>query len=412
MAGPEIRPRLLRLRALIAPTDPPLSREENVTFWLSDEQREIRALAREFAAGELRPHAPRWDAARRLDPEVFAKLGELGFMGMRIPEAYGGLELDLSTYLLVLEELAWGDASLALSVAIHSGPVTGSLLRYGTEAQKEAYLPRMAAGETVGAFALSEAEVGSDAGSLRAGYRREGEEWVLTGRKKWVTNGGLGGLVLLFAREEGGKAISAFLVDRDVEGYRVGKREVTLGLAASETVEVELAGVRLPSGALLGEAGKGFRYAMEALEVGRLGIAALSLGIARAAFEHARDYAREREQFGRPLSEFQATRFKLAEMGIRLSRARALMHAAAQGLGGATDPEAPSPGVLAAMAKLTASEDAVWTADEAVQIFGGYGYMRDYPVERLLRDAKGTEIFEGTSEVMRLVVAREMLGAS
>lgn len=382
-----------------------------MTSWISDEQREIRALAREFAAGEIRPQAPSWDTARKLDPEIFSKLGELGFMGMRVPEAYGGLGLDLSTYLLVLEELAWGDASLALTVAIHSGPVTGALLRYGSEAQKEQYLPKMASGETIGAFALSEAEVGSDAGSLRTGYRPEAEEWLLTGRKKWVTNGDSGGLILLFAREEGGKGISAFLLDRETEGYRVGKREVTLGLAASETVEVELDGVRLGSDALLGEAGMGFRYAMAALEVGRLGVAALSLGIARAAFEHAREYSRERVQFGRPLSEFQATRFKLAEMSVRMSRTRALIRTASQGLDGSSDPEAPSAGVLAAMAKLSASEDAVWIADEAVQIFGGYGYMRDYPVERLLRDAKGTEIIEGTSEVMRLVVAREVLEA-
>ncbi len=394
---------------------------------LSEEQREIRSLAREFALGELRPRAGEWDAARSLDPGIFARLGELGFMGMRIPEGYGGLELDLATYLLALEELSWGDASVALGVAIHSGPVTSLLLRYGTEAQKERYLPGMASGRTLGAFALSEAGAGSDARALKARYGREGSGWVLNGTKKWVTNGGSAGVVVLFAVAGEGEEISAFLVEPGTPGYAVGKREVTMGMAASETVEVELSDLHLGDDALLGEEGMGFRYAMEALNVGRLGIAAQALGISRAAFEHAREYARERVQFGSALVEFQATRFKLAEMGLRIGRGRALLEAAAESLSGPlardegttpppggedgreVDPEAPEAGTLSAMAKVTASEDAVWIADEAVQIFGGYGYMRHYPVEKLLRDAKGTEIYEGTSEIMRLVVARDLL---
>ncbi len=397
-----------------------------MTLRLTEEQREIRELAREFSRKELRPHAPAWDAARGLDPAVFAKLGELGFMGMRVPEAYGGLELDLASYLLVLEELAWGDASVALGVAIHSGPVTSLVLAHGTEGQKEEWLPRLATGEVLGAFALSEAGAGSDARALSASYRPEGPGWVLDGRKKWITNGGRAGLIVLFAKEEGGEGISAFLVDRRTPGYRPGKREVTMGMAASETVEVELDGLRLEEGALLGEEKAGFRYAMEAMDVGRLGISAQALGIARAAFEHARAYASERVQFDTPLSGFQATRFKLAEMSLRITRGRALMRHAAESLeaarpgvgskplpaAGEVDPEAPAAGALAAMAKATASEDAVWITDEAVQIFGGYGYMRDYPVEKLLRDAKGTEIYEGTNEIMRLVVARDALRAA
>jgi alkylation response protein AidB-like acyl-CoA dehydrogenase len=383
-----------------------------VAFQLTEEQREIRALAREFAEGEIRPHAAQWDHERELDSRIFGKLGELGFMGMLIPEEFGGMELDLATYLLVLEELAWADAGVALGVAIHSGPVSSLLMRYGSQEQKERHLPLLATGESVGVFALSEPGAGSDAQSLATVWERDGEDFLLNGTKKWITNGDLGGVVVLFAREASGKRISAFLVEPGVPGYGVGKREITMGLSASHTMEIELDGVRLPPGSLLGEEGAGFRYAMEALEIGRLGIAVQSLGIARAAFEHARAYARERVQFGKALSEFQATRFKLAEMATRITAARALAHSAAEALEGRTDPEALEPGSLAAMAKLVASETAVWTADEAVQIFGGYGYMREYPVEKLLRDAKGTEIYEGTNEIMRLVIARDVLRAA
>lgn len=214
----------------------------------------------------------------------------------------------------------------------------------------------------------------------------------------------------MFAKEADGDRISAFLLDPELHEYRVGKRETTMGLAGSETVELHLDGVAVGEDALLGAEGKGFAYAMEALEIGRLGIAAQATGIARAAYEHALQYSSERVQFGRPLSGFQATRFKLAEMATRITASRALTRAAAEALDGETDAEDPTPGTLAAMAKLTASEAAVWTTDEAVQIFGGYGYMREYPVERLLRDAKGTEIYEGTNEIMRLLVAREVIG--
>ena len=381
-----------------------------MTLRLTEEQLEIRALARDFVRGEIRPRAPEWDAARALDPKVFSDLGELGFMGMRIPESHGGLGLDLLTYLSVLEELAWGDAGVALGVAIHSGPVTGLLTKYGTAEQKDRYLPRLASGEIVGAFALSEPGAGSDAGSLTTSWNKAGEGMTLTGMKKWVTNGARSGLIVLFAREGSEGRISAFLLDPDLHTYQVGKREITMGLSASETVELRFDEVLLDDGALLGDEGAGFAYAMEALEIGRLGIAAQATGICRAAYEHARDYAEERVQFGRKLSEFQATRFKLAEMTTRIAGARALTFSAAAALEGSTDPESHSPGALAAMAKLTASEAAVWTADEAVQIFGGYGYMRHYPVERLLRDAKGTEIYEGTNEIMRLVIARESAG--
>ena len=379
------------------------------------ERLEILSLAREFALGELRPHAMAWDAERRMDDGILAKLSELGFLGMRVPEEYGGLGFDAETYLGVLEELAFGDAAVALSVAIHNGPVCGTLLRHGTRQQKERWLPALAAGDHLGAFALSEPEAGSDAGALSAEASPHEGGWLVSGTKRWVTNGGKAGLVLVFARAPEG--VSTFLVRPHQPGYRVTATEKTMGLRASETATVELDGVRVEGEDLLGEAGHGFRYALEALDVGRIGIAAQAVGIGRAAMEHALQYALERHQFGRALAEFGATQAKLAEMHRRILGARALALQAGKSLDeaeaggeGRKGPEGVT--ALAAVAKLFASEAATWIADEAIQIFGGYGYMRDYPVEKLLRDAKGTEIYEGTNEIMRHVIAREILRAS
>ncbi|MGD2069768.1 MAG: acyl-CoA dehydrogenase family protein [Gemmatimonadota bacterium] len=382
---------------------------------LSAEQREIRALAREFAGGEIRPHSARWDAEGGLDDEIFGSLAELGFLGLLVPEEHGGLGLDLVTYLLILEELAWGDAAVALSVAIHNGPVVGILMTHGSADQKSTWLPRLAAGDAVGAFALSEEDAGSDAAAVACRARRRNGSWVLSGRKKWVTNGRRAGMVLVFARTgEGEHDIGCFLVDPSTSGYAVAGRATTMGLRASETVHVELQEVAADC---VGESDQGFRYAMEALDLGRAGVAAQALGIGRAAMEHAIRYAREREQFGQPLAGFGAIQEKLANMAGRLAPARALTRAVAVELdarrrGEDPDPDdggADRPVARAALAKIAASEAATWVADEAVQIFGGYGYMRDYPVEKLMRDAKGTEIYEGTSEVLRHVVAREIL---
>ena len=374
------------------------------------EQLEIQALARDFADGELAPHAAAWDEARSLGDDVFGKLAELGFLGMLVPEEHGGLGFDVTTYLLVLEELSRGDAAVGLSVAIHCGPVTGLVLRHGTDAQKAHWLPRLASGEALGAFALSEAEAGSDAASLTAEARLDGDTWVLAGEKRWVTNGRRAGLVVTFARTPEG--VGAFLVEPDTAGYAVGSAEVTLGLRASETVSVTLDDLRLPTSGLLGSPAEGMTYALQALDVGRVGIAAQAVGIGRCAMEHAVAYALERQQFGKALADFGATRAKVAEMHRRIAGARTLAHHAGealQGYLGGTHPRTGADGAtaLAAAAKLAASEAATWVADEAVQIFGGYGYMRDYPVEKLLRDAKGTEIYEGTNEIMRHVIARE-----
>jgi alkylation response protein AidB-like acyl-CoA dehydrogenase len=380
----------------------------------SAEQLEIQAMAREFAETELRPHAASWDERRALDEEVFAKLAELGFMGMLVAEEHGGLGFDHTTYLLVLEELAWGDASVALSVAVHNGPVATLLGRHASEAQRERWLPALASGQSIGAFALSEPGAGGDAAALETYARKQGEGWSLSGEKRWVTNGARAGLVVVLART-GADSEGAFLVTPDMDGYSVGERERTLGFRASETVSVELGEVNLGADGLVGEAGAGLGYALEALDVGRLGTAAVAVGIGRAALEHAAEYALAREQFGQPIARFGAIQDKLACMAQHLGAGRALAMEAAclldvegdgagrarTGLAGIT--------ARAALAKVSASEAATWIADEAIQIFGGYGYMRHYPVEKLLRDAKGTEILEGTSEVMRQVIAHEVL---
>lgn len=384
---------------------------------LSAEQLEIRAMARDFATGEIRPHAEAWDAARALPDEIFRKVGELGFLGMRVPEAHGGLGLDLTTTLLTLEALAWGDASVALSVLIHGGPVSTCVMEWGSDEQKADWLPRLASGEVLGAFALTEPEAGSDATSLEAVATATDDGWVISGTKSWVTNGERADLLLVFARtgaaDSGAEGLSAFLVPAHAEGISVTGRERTLGMSASESVTLEFDQVAVGAEALLGSEGGGWSVARSALVVGRLMVAAQALGIAQAAYDHALRYGGEREQFGSPISGFGAVQEKLAGMAIRIAGARALLLQTAARAEGVDPGEAlafpSSLAAAAAMVKVAASEAAMWVADEAVQIFGGYGYMRDYPVERLMRDAKGTEIYEGTNEVLRWIVARDAI---
>jgi alkylation response protein AidB-like acyl-CoA dehydrogenase len=376
---------------------------------LTAEQLEIRTLAREFAGDALRPRSGEWDAAGEIDGAVFDQLAELGFMGMRVPEAYGGLELDTPTYLTALEAISWGDASVALAVGIHGGPISEVLMRHGSEEQKERWLPRVAAGEFLAAFALTEPEAGSDAASLQATAVREGEEWVLKGTKTWITNGDRAGAILVFARTTE-RGIGAFWVPRDTPGYSIVENKTTMGFTGSETVTARLEDVRIPADHLIGDPERGFSYALESLGIGRLGVGALAVGIGQAAMEHAVRYAGERKQFGRPIGEFGAIQEKIANMAARLASARALiLESGARMDGAGVDDGGPTLATRCALAKLVATEAAVWVADEAVQIFGGYGYMREYPVEKLLRDAKGTEIFEGTSEILRLITAREYL---
>ena len=374
---------------------------------LSETQRQIVDLAREFARAHIEPHAAEWDRTAHFARDVLDELGKLGFLGMSSPEEYDGMGLDTLTYLLALEELAAADASVAVSVSIHNAIPATMLLRHGNARQKERWLKPMARGELLAGFALSEPESGSDAASLSARALRAGDQWVLSGTKAWATNGGTADVMMIMVRTDrpdarrGAKGISTFIVPTDAPGYRPGKPEDKMGLRASNTAAIALEDVRLTADHLLGEEGQGFVYAMEGLDVGRLGIAIQAVGIARRALEHALAYCAERKQFGQPLREFEAVQFKLADMATRVEAARALAHAAA-----ARRDRGESITSQASMAKLFASETAMWVTTQAVQLFGGYGYMRDFPVEKLFRDAKVTEIYEGTSEIQRIVIAR------
>jgi alkylation response protein AidB-like acyl-CoA dehydrogenase len=376
---------------------------------LSDEQREIQRMARDFARTEIAPNVEQWDRDAHFERAIIDRMGELGFLGMLIPERYGGLELNAQSYLVALEEIAAVDASTAVAMSVHNSLPTQMILRYGNEAQRERFLGPMARGEWLGAFALSETDAGSDAASLHARARRDGDGWILEGTKAWVTSGSDADVILVMVRTDspsdrkGARGISAFIITPDLPGFRVGRKEDKMGLRASPTVQLVFDQMRVPGDRLLGEEGMGFVYAMQSLDNGRLGIAAQSVGIARAALEAATAYAAERRQFGRPIKEYQGVQFKLADMATRVTASRALLHAAAK-----SKDRGEQVTQFSAMSKLMASETAMWVTTQAVQILGGYGYMKDYPVERLFRDAKVTEIYEGTSDIQRIVIAREL----
>jgi alkylation response protein AidB-like acyl-CoA dehydrogenase len=380
---------------------------------LTEEQREIQRTAREFAQAEIAPYSAAWDRDSYFDRSLIGKMGELGFLGMMLPEEYGGLALPTTTYLVALEEIAASDASVAVSMSVHNSLPTQMLLRWGTAEQKERYLAPMARGEMLGAFALSEPDAGSDAASLTAQAVRDGGCWVLNGTKAWVTSGSEADVLIVMARTDaagerrGARGISAFIVTPDLAGFKVGKKEDKMGLRASPTVQLELRDLRLPLDNLLGREGAGFSMAMQSLDNGRLGIAAQAIGIARCALEHATAYAGERRQFGKPIKEFEAIQFKLADMATRIAAARALLYQAA-----AAKDRGEKITQYSSMSKLFASETAMWVTTQAIQIFGGYGYVKEYPVERLFRDAKVTEIYEGTSEIQRIVIARELYSRS
>jgi butyryl-CoA dehydrogenase len=376
-------------------------------FELSDDQREIQALARDFAQAEIDPHAPEWDRAHGFPRELIAKLAELGFMGVCVPEEYGGAGADFLSYILVLEELSRADAGVGVTVAVHTSAVTLPILTFGTDEQRSRFVPPLARGEAVGAFALTESEAGSDAGSLRTSATPDGDGWTISGSKQWITNGGFGGTVLMFARTDpetpGPKGISAFIVDGDA--VTVTREEEKLGLNSSSTVDLVIDGAEVGPDRLLYEEGKGFKVAMATLDGGRIGIAAQALGIAQAAYDVARDYALDRRQFGKRIADFQAIQWKLADMATELDAARLLVYRAAW-LKQKGKPHTEE----GAKAKLFASEMARRQTAEAIQILGGYGYTKEFPVERYYRDAKITEIYEGTSEIQRLVIARSILG--
>jgi alkylation response protein AidB-like acyl-CoA dehydrogenase len=372
-------------------------------FELSAEQREIQALAREFAEAEIEPHAAEWDREHHFPRDLYDRLGELGLMGVCVPEELGGAGADFLSYMLVLEELSRGDAGVGVTVAVHTSAATLPIVANGTMEQREELVPPLARGERLGAFALTEAESGSDAASLRARAEPDGDGWRITGRKQWATNARYAGTFVLFARTDAG--ISCFLVDGDSEGLEISGEEEKLGLNSSSTADVVLDGVKVSENRLLGEEGKGFRIAMTTLDGGRIGIAAQALGIAQAAYDAAHAYALERRQFGKRISDFQAIQWKLADMATEIEAARMLVYRAAW-LREQGRPHTEA----GAMAKLFASSVARRQTAEAIQVLGGYGYTKEFPVERYYRDAKITEIYEGTSEIQRLVIAREILG--
>jgi len=380
-----------------------------VEFELSEEHRLVQATVREWAASHLLPRAAEMDRTGAYPREMIRELGDLGLTGVFVPEEYGGAGMDSLAYCIVIEEIARAEAALAAVLSVNNSLNCYPILAFGTEAQKRRYLPELARGRKLGCYCLTEPTAGSDAGALRSTARDDGDAWVLNGTKIFVTNGVEADVLVVYART-GGEArshgISAFLAERGDPGLSVGKIEHKLGIRASSTCEIVLEDCRLPKDRLLGERDRGFRIAMATLDGGRIGIAAQALGIARAALEDAIAYAKERRQFDRPIAEFQATQWKLADMATRIHAGRLLAYRAAW-----TRDQGRRHTREASIAKLFASETAMWAALQAVQIFGGYGYIQDYPVERHLRDAKITEIYEGTSEIQRLVIARHLVGA-
>ncbi len=375
-------------------------------FELTPEQREIQALARDFSRAEIEPHAAQWDREHRFPQELYSKLAELGLMGVCVPEEYGGAGADFVSYILVLEELSRGDAGVGVTVAVHTSAVALPILAFGTEEQRARFVPPLARGELIGAFALTEAESGSDAGSLRTSATPDGDGWRISGSKRFISTARYAGTLLVFARTDPSVAdaagVSAFVLDAD--HVRVTRDEEKLGLNSSTTSDV-VVDAHVDADRLLHEEGEGFHVAMATLDGGRIGVAAQAVGIAQGAFDAARAYALERKQFGSRLADLQAIQHKLANMSMEIDAARLLMLRAAW-LKQQGRPHTEE----GAKAKLFASEMARRQTSEAIQIFGGYGYTKEFPVERYYRDAKITEIYEGTSEIQRLVIARSVLG--
>ena len=372
----------------------------------NDEQRSIAELGRQFAQERLRPFAAEWDRAQRFPAEAIRAMGELGFLGMLVPEEWGGCATGYLAYAMALEEIAAGDGACSTIMSVHNSVGCVPILHFGDEAQKRRFLVPLARGEQLGAFALTEPQAGSDASNLRTRARRDGADYVLDGSKQFITSGQHAGTVIVFAvtdPQAGKRGISAFLVPTDSPGYRVLRVEDKLGQHASDTCQIAFEGLRVPAGQRLGAEGDGYRIALANLEGGRIGIAAQAVGMARAAFEVARDYAREREAFGKPLLEHQAVAFRLADMATRIAVARQMVHHAAA----LRDAGRPAL-VEASMAKLFASEMAEQVCSAAIQTLGGYGYLDDFPVARIYRDVRVCQIYEGTSDIQRLVIARHL----
>ncbi len=377
---------------------------------VSAERQAILQTVREFAEAEIRPHVMEWDERQQFPGEVFRKLGDLGLLGTIFPEEYGGAGLSTSDYAAIVEELASVDGSVALALAAHTSLGSSHIFRFGNEAQRRRYMPRLTSGEWLAAWGLTESEAGSDSGGTKStAVRDRSTGWVLNGSKNFITNASVGGVAVLMAVTEPAKGhggISSFIVELDNPGIRVGKKENKLGMRASDTCTLVMEDCRIPEENLLGTEGEGFTNSMKILDAGRISIAALSVGIARGAYEAALKYSKERRQFGRALCEFQAIRFYLAEMATGIDAARLLTERAAQAKDRGEDHRR-----FAAQAKYYASEMAVRVTDRALQIHGGYGFIKDFPVEKFYRDVKLCTIGEGTTEIQKLVIAKSLLSS-
>lgn len=378
-----------------------------MNFQTSEITAQVAQTARDFANQYIRPHVMEWDESQKFPIEVFKEMGKLGLMGVLVPEEYGGSGLSYIEYVAVIGEIAKVCGSIGLSLAAHNSLCTGHILTFGNEAQKKKYLPKLATAEYIGAWGLTEANTGSDAGNMKTTAVKEGDDWILNGTKNWITHGISGDVAVVIARTGEPRTkdnATAFIVERGTKGFSGGKKENKLGMRASETAEMIFDNCRIPDANRLGNIGEGFKQAMKVLDGGRISIAALSLGIAKGAYEAALQYSKERHQFDQPISNFQGISFKLADMATEIMAAELLTLKAAD-LKNRKQPMTQE----AAMAKYYASEVAVKAATDAVQIFGGYGYTKDFPVEKFYRDSKLCTIGEGTSEIQKIVIAREAL---
>ena len=383
-------------------------------FSFTDEQQQLRRTVREFAEAEIAPHVMEWDEASRFPSEIIPKLAELGLMGVIFPENYGGAGLGYIEYALAIEELSRVDGSVGIIVAAHTSLCTNHIYKFGTEAQQQKYVVPLAQGKKLGCWSLTEPGAGSDASGIRAHATRAGDGWVINGSKTFTTNGRYADVCVAMALTDPAKGrhgISAFILEKGTPGFRAGKKENKLGMRASDTSEMIFSDCRIPADSLLGREGEAFGNILQVLDGGRISIAALALGMAQGAFDAAVSYAKERKQFAQPIGEFEAIQFKLADMATEIAAARLLVYRAAW----LADQSIAAGGSIrftqeSSIAKLFASEVGVRVANEAVQIFGGYGFTKDYPVEKFYRDAKLCTIGEGTSEIQRLVIARRVLG--
>ena len=376
-------------------------------FELGEDQVLMRDTARKFAEKKLMPIAEKMDEEEAIPPEIYKELADLGYFGMLLPEGYGGLDLDTLSYSCVMEEMARGSASVMIGLSVHNSLCCRALYNFGSDELKEKYLSKMAAGEIIGSYCLSEPDAGTDAGSLSCRAELKGDEYVLNGTKSWVTTGGISSLFVVFVstdKSRGSKGISCLLVDKDTPGMELGAKEKKMGLKPSDTRQISFLDCAVPKDNLIGKENEGFKIALSLLDGGRVAVASQAVGIAQAAYEEAYKYAQERVQFGQPIGNFQAIQFKLADMATKIEAARLLTRQAAC----LKDRLGRQASIYASMAKLFASETASWVTSQAVQIHGGYGYVKEYPVERYFRDARITEIYEGTSEAQRMVIYRNL----